>query len=689
MSSTSSRIAVSLGERGARLLVLSGRKIVEFRETASDADALLKDAAVRHGAAAALALVSPSGTAARIEAVNAPADAAAALALLGSAGVAAACSAKDGRPGFSTPVLLAGAGVSAVEDVRGRLAAAGLAAARTAFALPAQIGTVAVSAKDVIAVWILAEDRSFVARIGPDGVRSLAEVPAGYQEIFQAVQAALGLKFKAAAAKLFFNDQYDFSAASPAIAAALVPALKAALGDDAPGAFHVEGLPSGQRWFAEALAASLGIPVWSPSVETVCQSLGLEKPDVVLPPSALPLLLAVEGGGAWAPPLFDSASPVPAATPAAPPPQAATPAPVSAPASKPTPKIGLPPKSAAPAAVPVQTSAPAQSKSAAPVAATAAKSPPVPVPAAAAAQAPAPVTAPVPAPTSPSPSASVAKHSEVPESPSVSRKKNPVPLIAAAAVALLAAGGGAWFFMGSGKSANPAEAAPSASAPAAPKPAPVSPAVLAALQAEVERDPMSFRNERYSFSVSPKGVLTDIKLAGAQAALIPNLGFVRLYGVLTDAAGNKTGYRAGGWQDPACTASTRKMVRGDSVVFDISIRHPRFQVLETITCLPGSIKVNARFLPVNLSDERTKLDAIYGIHLNAALLAPGGKPPEESAGRLSYATLGNTTVTIAYQSSYKGPGEKPVIGDPALASFVLATAADQDIRTLDYELALP
>ncbi len=71
----------------------------------------------------------------------------------------------------------------------------------------------------------------------------------------------LGLRFKGAAAKLFFNDQYDFSEVLPKIGAKLTARLKQefeALPQNASALVFCDGLPVQQAWFGGLLAESLG-----------------------------------------------------------------------------------------------------------------------------------------------------------------------------------------------------------------------------------------------------------------------------------------------------------------------------------------------------------------------------------------------------------------------------------------------
>ena len=100
--------------------------------------------------------------------------------------------------------------------------------------------------------WLVA-DRSGLTAIRPSvlTMEALAEI----------LRLELGLRFKGAAAKLFFNEQYDFGEVLPRIGARIAEALKPEL-EVLPGSSSAlvfcEGLPERQAWFGGLLAESLG-----------------------------------------------------------------------------------------------------------------------------------------------------------------------------------------------------------------------------------------------------------------------------------------------------------------------------------------------------------------------------------------------------------------------------------------------
>jgi hypothetical protein len=56
-------------------------------------------------------------------------------------------------------------------------------------------------------------------------------------------------------------------------------------------------------------------------------------------------------------------------------------------------------------------------------------------------------------------------------------------------------------------------------------------------------------------------------------------------------------------------------------------------------------------------------------------------------GSLTYGTKRGPLVLR--HGEFKGPGPQPVVGDPALASFVLAMAGQPSEQVLNYEITLP
>ena len=280
-----------------------------------------------------------------------------------------------------------------------------------------------------VVLWDLAVDRSQLFYITARGVEAAVPCTAGLDDIFGGVQTAIGLKFRGAAARLFFNDTYDFTDAGPKVAAAVGPALQAARAAlpaaSSAATFTCTGVTGKQAWFVREAALAAGLQPWSPDMRLLAAQLKLQFSgdgtiEPTLSPSALGLLHLVASQAhrtqtwhpTWtrvgvtplanataapffAPPLAPTPAPAPAPAPVAAPAPTPPPAPKPAPAPvvpPPPPKpVALPPR---PAPAPVAPPKPAP----APAPAPAPKPAPVPTPAPVAKPAPAPAPAPKPAP---------------------------------------------------------------------------------------------------------------------------------------------------------------------------------------------------------------------------------------------------------------------------------------------------
>ncbi|MDF3055936.1 MAG: hypothetical protein K0R17_151 [Rariglobus sp.] len=678
--SSSQRLVVELSTYFLQAAVAAGGRLVAHREFAPDDAAGLASFIAENatGLPLDMALIAPASSLAELLPADAPASQRTVNALLartanigGSDALLAACDVVEGRipmTDVASAWLVTAITADDAHAASRQLNALGLAPATWAPALPSELGAVVELIRDTpgasrVVVWEPGESSARLWTISPAGIESVREAPAGFTQIFETVQTELGLKFRAAATKLFFNASYDFGEAADRIAARLGTLLRDALGETPP-ALHVLGLPSGQAWLPKAIAKSLGTTAWSPSQSTAYARYGVAVD--LLSPRVVGLLQAAAAGwvgGQWLPAWITPAT-VLAAT------ANATPAPVPAPAPAPTPP-------AAPAVVPA---APKPASKIVPPAPKPAPKP-APAPAAPPAKTPAPVRpSPAPAPAAPAPAA---------------QPKTPFPLVPVLVglVALVVVVGTIVFIRRPASkpaptsapvAASAAKPAPAATSAAAAKPTGANPA---ALEAEVKRDPLGFKNDRYQFSVSSKGVLTDFLAAGRPKPWIRNLGFMRLYGVSTLPDGGRAVRRAGDMSSPDYRAKVNKRVRDGVVVFDVDVSHPKFAFTQTFVCLPGSLKVEVRFKPTALTDNQGPLDAIYGVHFETADFHSATSKPLMEPGSLTYGTKRGPLVLR--HGEFKGPGPQPVVGDPALASFVLAMAGQPSEQVLNYEITLP
>ncbi len=563
----------------------------------------------------------------------------------------------------ATSWVLAGTPSARIDAAKAQLAALGLPVTGVTLALPVRIGAVAAALQDMpestrVLVWQVSETDAQLACVSAAGCEAAGEAAAGFSQIFEAVQAGLGLKFRAAAAKLFFNSDYDFSETAGAIAERLAAVLRpaiAALGC-APTTLHVAGLPHGQAWLAKAVASALDLAPLSPDMAAFCAQLGLagDAVNAELPESALSLLfqVSVRAGGEknWQPLWLDApasiAAPAPAAkaapapapvpspapAPAATAPVAAKPSPVTPkPAAAPAPALASVP--AKPTPVPAAAALKPAAKTAASAVAVATPKPMTPAPVlkpAAVAPAPAPVKKPEPAPV-------LFKEAveEVVEAPVQApanlapKKKAPVMLLAAIGAVVVFGGAGAFFMMPGKTETKPAVV-----------PAQVSETELRAQEeakarmlADELKIPRSFRNERYSFEVSDRGVLQKLVGAGNRT-IIDEFGWLELQGTFT---GTAKPFYAGTIGDRDYVPSINKTVRDGKVVFEITGQHPRFAMQTLVTCLPTSLRIETVFKPINLEEPRGPISGVYTVKMNRQSLSLGQRAVV-APGSVSFST---------------------------------------------------
>ncbi|HEY8990636.1 MAG TPA: hypothetical protein VIM46_01550, partial [Luteolibacter sp.] len=575
----------------------------------------------------------------------------------------------------ASPWVLAAVSAAQIEAAKARLAGLGLKTGDVRLALPARIGSVVTALQDMpeatrVLVWQIGADDAQLACVSAAGCEAAITAPVGFTQIFEAVQAGLGLKFRAAAVKLFFNTGYDFGETAGPIAERLAALLRPAIASlgCAPTALHVAGLPAGQEWLATAVATALDINPLTANLSAFCTQRGLDGDAIGdgLPSSALGLLFQASGKAgddeAWLAGWLDANTPVPVAAPA---PAVAKPVKPVVPVK---PAVAAP---AAPAPVPVAAQ-------------------PVPMPAAGALKPAAvikPVAQPAPKPVAPvvpvvAPVAAVEPETVAVEEATeetvaaplqAEPKKKPVGLIAAVA-AILALGGVGVFFVTRGGDQGPGADAPKVQE-------------NARMLAEEMKTPRSFRNERYSFEVSDQGVLRKLTGTGNRT-LIDEFGWIELQGVLV---GTTKPFSAGTMADNNYVPSITKTVRDGKVVFEIKGTHPRFTIETLITCLPSSIRFETVFKPVNLSDPRGPISGIYTVKLNGPSLSLGQHALLEP-GSVTYSTQSGP-VALKFNGDVWGQagetGKQTFAVNGNQVSFYFAESASPKHYTLNGELSLP
>lgn len=433
--------------------------------------------------------------------------------------VTTVCGVEEGRPVAAqgqAKWLLVGAGETSIKEAITYLAGFNVKPSLVSPAVTGHLGavTTAVQAEangGPVVVWDLGETHSWLFLVGARGVIAAQPSPVGTAQVFEAIQSELGLRFRAAAGKLFVNTSFDFSEAGPKIGVRLASALQPALGGlpEKPVSLHCLGVPGTSAWLARDVAGALGLKAWQPDVLSLGRLLGFElapNQSSHIASTAAGLLHWAAGlagkTNVWHPewPLLGGSAAAPrsaAPAPASPSP-ATVPLTIATGAEPPRPAKAVaaaePEKrngqsvsagltaTASGTVVPVQATAvldaptagastgPAPKALASPPATapekgrTTTKSEPAPsaapraaAPSAAAtAPAKAPTVAPVKAPTPPAPPArSPVAAAPAAEAEQPAKKKSMVPVIVGVAVLVLGAGG--YFFVGARNEASQAE----------------------------------------------------------------------------------------------------------------------------------------------------------------------------------------------------------------------------------------
>jgi hypothetical protein len=84
-------------------------------------------------------------------------------------------------------------------------------------------------------VWEIGEAASHLYLFSSKGLEAAKRLDFGFDKVIEGVQAEMNLKFKGAAARLFFNEFYDFSEVGPKIAGRVTAALQPSRGRRSSG----------------------------------------------------------------------------------------------------------------------------------------------------------------------------------------------------------------------------------------------------------------------------------------------------------------------------------------------------------------------------------------------------------------------------------------------------------------------
>ena len=206
----------------------------------------------------------------------------------------------------------------------------------------------------------VSELKTTLIAISNQGITALATVPVGFDALAGSTQAALGLKFRGSAARLMFNESYDFNETALSIVEPLINAVKGALpslGSTAPTQLVCSGILARQTWIVQALAKGLNLTPLALDIAAWASARGLTFGSEVSASNVSPSWLGVLNAAASYEPANPGASkawnPLLSGTPVA-----------SAPAVPAliidTPKPATPPPTAKPAVIPAIIQEPAK-----------------------------------------------------------------------------------------------------------------------------------------------------------------------------------------------------------------------------------------------------------------------------------------------------------------------------------------
>ena len=680
-ASASTGVFAELSSHTLHLAVLSGREVVALRSFPTDSKADIAAFVAEHrltGSVRATVLgaknfLHPSSES-ESGAVRQPAALQAHLAKLphgfNGAPFAVVVDAVTGTtpdPTRINPWVIAAVDASELAAAKSTLAELGLATAQVTLAAPVQVGAVAASlAEGETALVVLpGANEAHLVWVTAEGVQSVATCAAGFTRMFEAVQQGLGLKFKAAAGKLFYNENYDFSEAAPKVAAPLAAEIQPLLAAAPATHLHIAGLIPAQAWLVNALADTLGLAPWAPESAAFASHLGLSAGSVSLTPACASVMKLAAAGTGQAPWIQASLDTLVSTTKTV-----ITPAPVIKPAA---PVV----KPAAPAA-PSVIAAPKPAAAAAPVAK--------------------PVAKPAPKPASPivsaTPVTTPATHQPPAAAPAAQKSKSGLIIIGATVGVVILAVGLAAYFKKSASSPRPAAveaatpAAGHAAAPVAvPTPAPAPVAVAEDLSAA---DPRKFSNARYRFEVADKGFIQALSTPSDEV-LVESAAGISLQGSYVGSDGRRKWFNVGGVDETSYQAVIKKSVQAGVTVFDVKVTHPRFELKQTFTCLKSSVKVTAIFTPINLRDPRGVIAAVHSVRLSPVALNPSQRmkaAPDSFTYAMKAGALAVSFDNTAWVRDGVDGRQTVIAGENGVA-FHFTESGEAARNTLNYEISVP
>lgn len=268
---------------------------------------------------------------------------------------------KDGRqPDNGAPWLIDATATAGTDEALGKITGWSFELLRCESASLALIGAISNAARTAqisgpILLCDVSETRSFLAAISSQGVTAFTTIPVGFDNLAEATQGALGLKFRGSAARLMFNESYDFSDSAAKIVEPLSVGIRGALpnlGAIAPSFFVCSGVLARQTWLLQALSSAINLKPLSVDVGAWATAQGLalsSKVSSEVAPSWLGVLGAVAAYDPRNPGAALPWNPILSNTPVAPAP--VVPAILQEPAAPPPKPAAVAPKPAEPAAI--------------------------------------------------------------------------------------------------------------------------------------------------------------------------------------------------------------------------------------------------------------------------------------------------------------------------------------------------
>lgn len=147
----------------------------------------------------------------------------------------------------------------------------------------------------------LAENAAHLYLINADGISAHTTAPVGFDALAGSTQEALGLKFRGSAARLLFNETYDFADSAVKIVEPLANGIKQAipaLGAIAPASLVCGGILAKQSWIAQSLATALGLKPFAPDSTAWLSAQGLTLGGNVKADTIAPAWLGLLGAAA-------------------------------------------------------------------------------------------------------------------------------------------------------------------------------------------------------------------------------------------------------------------------------------------------------------------------------------------------------------------------------------------------------